>query len=94
MSGSEKTSSTMATPTDWTLCALCQEHSENEPLRDASRASNQSSPDVYETLAQNLISLNDLGIGVTAGGGGGLGGGARAPHLKLVPPRCPPPPPF
>ncbi|XP_063958715.1 uncharacterized protein LOC135154778 [Lytechinus pictus] len=58
---SEKASSTMASPTNWQLCALCQEHSDNDLLRDARRASNQSSREVYEKLAQNLRTLHDLG---------------------------------
>ena len=56
----KKPSPTIAKPTDWTPCALCQEHSENEPLRDARRAINQSSRDVHDTLARNLKALSDL----------------------------------
>ena len=61
MSKSKKTSSTIPMPTDWNICALCQKRSENEPLRDARKGSNQSCLDVYENLAQNLKALNDLG---------------------------------
>ena len=55
-----KPSSTAAEPTDWTLCALCQEHSEKESLRDTRRANNQSSEDVYDPLARNLKALSEL----------------------------------
>ena len=55
-----KLSSTAAKPTDWTLCALCQEHSEKESLRDTRRANNQSSQDVYDTLARNLKAMSEL----------------------------------
>ena len=55
-----KPSSTAAKPTDWTLCALCQEHSKKESLRDTRRANNQSSQDVYDMLARNLKALSEL----------------------------------
>ena len=55
-----KLSSTSAKPMDWTLSALCQEHSEKESLRDTRRANNQSSQDVYDTFARNLKALSEL----------------------------------
>ena len=45
---------------DWTLCALCQEHSKKESLRDTRKANNQSSQDVCDTLVQNLKALSEL----------------------------------
>lgn len=40
--------------TDWTLCALCQQSKDDhEVLRDPSKCS-------YESLANTLISLDDL----------------------------------
>lgn len=60
MSGLKKAPSTRPSPTNWAICALCQQQSE-DPLRDVSKASNQSSQGAYETLAGNLIALDNLG---------------------------------
>ncbi len=46
-------------PTDWTLCVLCQQSS-SEPLRDPSKCKNRSQSKGYETLADNLRSLDEL----------------------------------
>ena len=46
-------------PTDWTLCALCQKPS-SESLRDPSECKNESQSKGYETLAENLKSLEEL----------------------------------
>ena len=53
-------SSTIVKPTDWTLCALCQEHSTKQSLRDKQQCKNQSCQEAYKTLAQNLKALSDL----------------------------------
>ena len=59
MSGMKKAPSTSPRPTDWTICALCQQ--QTEELRDVSKARNQSSQAAYETLAGNLTALDNLG---------------------------------
>ncbi len=46
-------------PTDWTLCALCQQPSSESPI-DASKSKNKSQSTGYETLADNLRSLYEL----------------------------------
>ena len=56
----KKAPSTSPRPTDWTICALCQQQTE-EPLSDVSKARNQSSQAAYKTLAGNLIALDNLG---------------------------------
>ena len=46
--------------TDWTLCALCQQ-STSEVLRDPSKCKNERQSRGYETLADNLGALDELG---------------------------------
>ena len=48
-----------AQPTDWTLCALCQQTS-SESLIDPFKSKNKSQSTGYETLADNLRSLDEL----------------------------------
>ena len=54
MLGMKKAPSTILRPTDWTICALCQQQTE-EPLKDVSKARNQSSQAAYETLAVHQL---------------------------------------
>ena len=60
--------STAAKPTDLTLCALCQEHSEKESLRDTRRANNRNLKALSELNALPFginISRLDDGCGIS-----------------------------